>query len=169
MITYSKKLDKDFSGQTFVDKGFSGYYSNCDFSNCVFTRPIFECVFWNCNFENAIFDCPTVKRWAFFGKKTNLNGMNIIINKDCEMTSANLARCHPIIAEIMRQKSAYLPPGDRELALIASDLVKDNPDKCWKWFTERIPKRVWAHSEFGFRDKGSILNQAIRMRGKHFE
>jgi len=158
----------DFSHQEFTDRGFCGYYKDCDFSGSTFTRPTFECVFYNCNFENVTMDCPTIKRWDFFGKDTNLEGLNIVVNKDCEMTSANLARSHPVIAEIMRQKALLLPAGRREKALIASELVKNNPHKCWDFFADNIPKSVWMESDFGFRDKGSILNMALKTRGKRF-
>ena len=97
--------------------------------------------------------------------------MNLIIDDEskCQFTADNLSRCHHIIAEIMRQKALQLPAGVREQALTASELVRTNPHQCWKFFTKNLPKAVWAHSEFGFRDKGSILNRAIRAREKHFD
>ena len=166
-MSYKKTLNKDFSGKTYVNQGFSGYYSGCNFSNSTFENCVFECVLWDCNFENVILDRPTVRRLQFFN--TGLEGLGLTMKEDCEMSSANLARCHPIIAEVMRQKSLELAPGLKEKALAASKLVGDNLDKCWSYFASKIPKEVWRKSEFGFRDKGSILNKAIMTRDKHFD
>ena len=168
-MSYKKTIGKDFSRQTFTDQHFRGYYRDCNFFGSIFENCTFDCFLYDCNFKNVTLDSPIVLR--FQSHLTSFEGLTLQVDPDCKckFTAGNLSRNHDIIAEIMRQKSLQLPVEDKAEGLKASELVKNNKDKCWKYFARNIPKSLWRHCDFGFGGKGSILSHAVKAREKYFD
>lgn len=166
MSGHGKTVGKDYTQREFVDGGLGGYYADCNFNGLTFDRCEFDCVLYNCNFQDVILIDPTIKRFTCI--QTSLEGLDIKRTKeaDCEITTANMARNHSIIAEIMRRKGSLLPEPLKTKCLEAAELVRTRHELCWGDFKLLIPDEVWAQSEYGFGDEDSILKAAIRTRDK---
>lgn len=153
-----KIFNRDFSGHTFEDRFFDGYYNNCNLSDAIFVNCTFHCVAKDCNFNRADFRTSTIERIYSPGSTFR----NAKFPKGTFRNTHN----HQIIAELLYRYVMNNLSDDafRTQCIDYIRIINDRTDLSWNKLTTMASDAIITHGFHALKNYPQLLAKMKQFR-----